>query len=131
VTIGPVATAVRIENTWNSAVGAEVSVVRLRRESRLSLVGGDMGFVTFAQREGARLWFEAEGALGLGRSLHLGLGLGGTVEVDQVRPPRWGVQGTIWFFAGVVPYVRAGVIETTGTFFEAGLMIKLPVKIRY
>ena len=54
--------------------------------------------------------------------------VGAALEVDDIRPPRPGVEMTLWAFVGVVPYVRVGILSETGGFFEAGLMIKLPAR---
>ncbi len=138
LTLGPVAGALAIENSWNSAVGAELSIVRLREGHLPALLGVSLGAVVFDDRMGTRTWAELEvgfdNLLGwrLGRfAPKFGLSGGLAVEFDRVRPPRLGAQGTFWIFAGIVPYVRIGTLEEVGTFFEAGVMIKVPVKIRY
>ena len=130
LTAGPVAGAVNVEHNWNSAVGAELSLVRLREGRLPALLGVSFGGVVFDDRPGARTWAEVE--LGIDRlPVKFGLSAGLAIEWDRVRPPRLGAQGTLWLFAGIVPYVRVGRLEEVGTFFEAGLMIKIPVKLRY
>jgi hypothetical protein len=129
VTAGPIAGAVHLDDTWNSAVGAELSLVRVREADRVSLVGVAVGFVVFDEREGARVSAELELGSDVGPGFGFSAGVAG--EFDQVTPPRLGAQGTLWFFAGIVPYVRAGVLAETGAFVETGLMIKIPVRIRY
>ncbi len=130
LTIGPVAGALAIQHNWSSAVGAEVSLVRLREGCVPALLGVDVGAVVFDDRTGTRAWAELE--LGVDRlPVKFGLSAGLAAEFDRVLPPRFGAQATLWLFAGVVPYVRVGVLEEAGEFFEAGVMIKIPVKIRY
>jgi hypothetical protein len=130
LTLGPVAGALHIQDTWNSAVGGEVSLVYLREHRWPALFGISVGGVVFDQRDGIRTWAEAELAIDK-LPVKLGVSGGLAIEFDRTIPPHFGVQGTLWVFAGVVPYVRVGTLESYGAFFEAGVMIKIPVKIRY
>jgi hypothetical protein len=130
LTAGPIAGAVHLDDTWNSAVGAELSVVRVRESDRVSALGLTLGFVTFDEREGSRVSAELQAGMDV-YGIGWGLSAGVAGEFDQVIPPRLGAQGTLWLFAGIVPYVRAGVLEETGAFVETGVMIKIPLRIRY
>jgi hypothetical protein len=130
LTAGPVAGALAIQDTWNSAVGAEVSLVRLREGRFPALLGVSLGGVVFDHLPGLRSWAEVE--LGIDRwPVKFGVSAGLAAQFDRVVPPHFGAQATVWVFAGIVPYVRIGVLEELGSYFEAGLMIKIPVKIRY
>ena len=130
LTVGPVAGALAIQDSWNSAVGAELSLVRLREGCLPALLGVSIGGVVFDDRKGARTWAELE--LGIDRlPVKFGVSAGLAVELDRTLPPHFGAQATLWVFAGVVPYVRIGTLVESGSFFEAGVMIKVPVKIRY
>lgn len=130
LTAGPVAGALAIQDTWNSAVGAELSLVRLREGRFPALVGVSLGGVVFDSAPGLRSWAEVE--LGIDRfPVKFGVSAGLAAQFDRVVPPHFGAQATLWVFAGIVPYVRVGVLEELGSYFEAGLMIKIPVKIRY
>jgi hypothetical protein len=130
LTVGPVAGALASQEQWDSAVGAELSLVQLREGCIPALLGFSFGGVVFDDRPGTRTWLEAE--LAIDRlPVKLGLSGGLAAELDRVRPPRFGTQATLWAFAGIVPYVRVGWLDETGSFFETGVMIKIPVKIRY
>jgi hypothetical protein len=130
LTIGPVAGGLVIQDSWNSAVGAELSLVRLREQRVPALYGVALGAVVFDDRPGTRAWAEAE--LAVDRfPVKFGVSGGLAVEFDRTLPPHFGAQATLWVFAGIVPYVRIGALEESGGFFEAGVMIKVPVKIRY
>ena len=130
LTAGPVAGALAIQDTWNSAVGAELSLVRLREGQFPALLGVSVGGVVFDSAPGLRSWAEVE--LGIDRwPVKFGVSAGLAAQFDRVVPPHFGAQATLWVFAGIVPYVRIGVLEELGSYFEAGLMIKIPVKIRY
>jgi hypothetical protein len=130
ITVGPVAGALVIQDSWNSAVGAELSLVRLREHRLPALLGISLGGVVFDDRKGVRTWAELE--LGVDRGpVKWGLSGGLAVELDRTLPPHFGAQATLWVFAGIVPYVRIGTLVESGSFFETGVMIKVPVKIRY
>ena len=127
LTGGPVGGAIHVEGAWVSGVGLEASFVDIHEHAFPAAIGAAAGGVAYAGRDGGRLWLEAEVAVKRPLPVAVGLGAGPAVEVDAVRPPRWGGEATLWVFAGVVPYVRAGWLQETGTFGELGLMIKLPV----
>jgi len=126
LTIGPVASAVRIEQAWTPAAGAEVSVVAVREQCRPAAVGFAFGGVSYTDRDGGRLWFEVEAALKDPLPVAIGLGVGAAAEVDPVEPARLGGQATLWVFAGVIPYLRIGTLDHEGTFLETGVMLKIP-----
>jgi hypothetical protein len=129
LTIGPVGAASRVADQWWSAFGLELSVVRVAEHALPAALGLAGGGVSYAGRRGGRLWLEAE--IGVARPLPIGLGVGLAAEVDPVEPPRLGVEATLWAYGGLVPYVRVGTVKTTGTFVEAGAMIKVPVRFLY
>jgi hypothetical protein len=131
LTIGPVGTLTRIQDNWIGAVGAEISVMSVHEQRTPAAIGIDFGGISYAGRPGGRFWAEAQ--IGFEKHLPIGVGLsaGVSAEVDPVEPPRWGGQATLWLFAGVIPYVRVGEVEGTGSFVEVGVMIKIPVRFRY
>ncbi|MBI4511354.1 MAG: hypothetical protein HY698_17105 [Deltaproteobacteria bacterium] len=126
ISAGPVLAGLHADGAWTSSVGVELSLVRVTERSVPAAMGLAAGGVGYTQRDGGRLWLEAELAIAQALPFAVGLGLGGTVEADPVRPPRWGAQGTVWIMAGVIPYVRVGALPTTGLFVEAGVMLKVP-----
>jgi hypothetical protein len=128
VTIGPIGAATRVEDEWLSAAGGELSVVYVRERCLPAAVGVDAGGISFAGRAGGRIWAEAEVAIGRPLPVGIGVSAGLVAEVDANRPPRYGWQGTIWVFAGIIPYFRVGSVEESGGFVELGLMIKIPAR---
>jgi len=126
LTIGPIASAVRIEEAWTPAAGGEISVVAVREHSHPAAVGFAFGGLSYTDRDGGRLWFEVEAALKDPLPVAIGLGLGAAAEVDPVQNARFGAQATLWVFAGVIPYLRAGRLDREGSFVEAGVMLKIP-----
>ena len=128
VILGPVGGAVRIEGAWDSAFGGEVGWLRLRERRALSMFGAAVGAVRYAARDGGRVWSEA--MVGTRRApggFLIGLAAGPAVELGTVQHPRIGFTSSVWVFAGVVPYVRAGVFDESGTWVELGLALELPV----
>lgn len=126
LTIGPVGGAVRVEGDWFSAFGLEGSVVYLRERRLPALIGGSFGGMSYAGRGGGRFWLEAEIAVNDPLPFAIGLGFGPAAELGRSQPTHLGIQGTLWVFAGVLPYIRAGALEQTGGFVEIGILIKVP-----
>jgi hypothetical protein len=117
---------VYLGSDWYSGYGLELSVVRVREEAFPVALGLAGGGISYAGRAGGRLWLEAETAIEKPLPFSLGLGVGAAAEVDPVRPPRLGVEATLFAYLGIVPYVRVGAVEDTGKFIELGVMIKIP-----
>jgi hypothetical protein len=119
--------AVRAEGEWDSAFGGEVAVGALRAGDALAAWAAGIDFVAYSERSGGRVTLE--GALGTRwpTGVLLGLAGGPMIELDDFRRPRAGGQLSVWIFAGVVPYVRAGTVEDSGFFVDLGLRIPLPV----
>jgi len=128
ITLGPVAAAARVENAWYSAVGAELSLVRVVESAVPAAVGVCAGGVRYTGRKGSRFWLEGELGIASPLPFPIGLAAGGAVHIDPVEPARFGGQATLWFLAGVVPFVRAGAVTHSGAFVEIGLMLKIPVR---
>jgi hypothetical protein len=128
-TIGFLGAGVDVEGDWYSGAGGEISLVLVREHSIPGAFGLAGGGLSYAGRDGGRLWLEAETAVNRGLPFALGLGAGVTAEVDPVRRPRYGAQATLWAFVGPLPYVRVGWCEEIGTFVEVGLMVKVPIRI--
>ena len=129
VTIGFVGAAVHVAGDWYSGAGGEIGVVRVSERRLPAAIGLCGGGLSYAGRDGGRLWLEVEAAVERPLPFALGLGLGATAEVDPVRVPRLGFEATLWAFAGAIPYLRAGWQQESGTFVEIGLMVKAPIHI--
>mgnify|MGYP001589477805 CR=1 FL=1 len=127
LTLGPLGVLTRVHGQTTTGTGLELSVVHVDEHAWLAAYGVAVGGVGYTERDGGRLWLEAEVAHQGSLPVAIGLGLGVTAEVDPVRPPRFGAQATLWVFAGIVPYVRVGTLAQAGTYLEAGIIIKVPV----
>lgn len=119
--------AVRAEGEWDSGFGGEIAVGALRDRPALAAWAAAVDFVVYSERSGGRATIE--GAIGTRwpTGLLIGLAGGPVIELDDLRRPRAGGQLSVWIFAGVVPYVRAGTVEKSGFFVDLGLRIPLPV----
>jgi hypothetical protein len=126
VVLGPLGHAMRMEGAWDGAFGGELALVHVRQSRTPSALGVALGAESYSAREGGRLWADllAGTRTPLGGAVGLSAGFG--AEVHDVVPPRFGIQATLWVFAGVVPFVRVGRFEKTGTFVDVGLKIALP-----
>jgi len=124
--LGPSGGATRVDGAWDSAWGGGVQVVRVRERARLGLIGAWLGGARYASRDGGRVWLE--GLAGTRRVIGqmVGVGLGPTLELGDLHHPRAGLSASIWWFAGVVPYARAGVLDASGPFAEIGVSLSLP-----
>lgn len=126
VEIGPLGSLVRVAEKWDGGFGGELAVVRLREHAPLSALGLAAGAMRFAHADNYRVWADVLVANRPLLGVLVGMSGGAVVELDEVVPPRWGAQGTLWFFAGVVPYVRLGSVQKTGIFIDFGIKVALP-----
>ena len=126
VAVAAIGSAVRVEGTWDGAWGGEVGVGQMRDSTVLGAWAASVGLVGFSARSGGRLWGELTVGTRWPTGYLVGLGVGPAVELDRLRPPRWGGQATVWAFAGVVPYARIGALDPGGVFVDLGLRIAFP-----
>jgi hypothetical protein len=124
--LGPTAALVRVDGQWDGGFGGEISLVRVREREPLSALGLAAGALRLTADDRGRAWSEVLAGARLA-GVHAGLGAGASVDIDAVRAPRWGGHVTVWIFAGVVPYARAGVVEGVGSFVEVGIKVAFPV----
>lgn len=124
--LGPVTGATYVESDWTSAVGLQVSALRVREGGLPAVIGLNVGGARLGGREGGRVWLEVAAGVRSPLPLPAGACLGAMVDLQDATRPRPGVHGTIWIYAGIIPYVRAGQVAGQGPFVEAGLQILLP-----
>lgn len=125
VSLGPVASAVHIEGAWDGTFGGEAQITRVQERELISALGLAIGGLRYAERTGGRVWADLSVAH-QNRLAPIGLSLGGTVELDDLRAPRWGGQATLWVFAGVLPYLRVAAVQESGVVVDIGLKVVLP-----
>jgi hypothetical protein len=127
VWLGPSGGAAYIDSSWDSVIGGDLSVVRVREHDALGTVGGSFGAAKWTERGGGRLWLEAIAGTRLVNRTMVGLSAGGIVELADTEHPRPGALFGVWAFVGVTPYVRVGAIQDDGLVVELGVHITLPV----
>jgi hypothetical protein len=129
VWLGPVGAAGRLDDRWDSAFGADLSVVRVRERAGLGAIGASAGASMWAARGGGRLWLDVLAGTRLGSRM-FGASIGPLVELADLRHPRVGGSIGLWAFLGPTPYARVGLVQD-GAFVELGLHLALPVLRRY
>lgn len=125
VWLGPTGAASRVEQTWDSTIGASLAVVRVREHEPLGAVGGSIGATRWTERGGGRVWADALAGTHLGRMV--GVSAGALLELDDFAHPRIGASFGVWAFLGVTPFVRVGTAQELGGFVEIGVHLALPV----
>jgi hypothetical protein len=123
--LGPSGAASHIESDWDSTIGADLTVIRVREGKWLGAIGGSFGASRWTVRDGGRIWLDGLIGTRLGRMM--GLSAGPILELGELAHPRLGGSVGIWAFLGVTPYVRAGTVSEMGGFVEIGVHIALPV----
>jgi hypothetical protein len=123
--IGPLGAASRVDSMWDSTIGADIAVVRVRENEALGAIGATLGGSRWTERGGGRLWVDGLVGTRLGRMM--GVSAGAILELDELSHPRFGASAGLWAFLGVTPFVRVGTVQDLGGFVEAGLHIALPV----
>jgi hypothetical protein len=127
VWLGPSGAASRIDADWDSTVGGDVSIIRVREHELLGAIGGSFGAQRWTVRGGGRLWLDAVIGTNAPWRRMIGLSAGPILELNELAHPRIGGSIGAWTFVGVAPYVRAGAVTDLGGFVEVGVHIALPV----
>jgi hypothetical protein len=124
--LGPGGGAAWIDDRWYSTFGAAATVVRVREHAWLGALGVSVGAARWTERDGGRVWLDALVGTRRVGDVMVGASAGPLLELGDLRHPKIGGAGAIWLFAGVVPYVRLGVVHAAGEFLEAGVQLALP-----
>jgi hypothetical protein len=123
--LGPTGAASHIESEWDSTIGADATVIRVRERELLGVIGGTLGASRWTARGGGRIWLDGLAGTRLGRMV--GISAGPLVELSELSHPKLGGSIGLWAFVGVTPFVRAGMVSDLGGFVEIGVHIALPV----
>ena len=123
--LGPTGAASRIDAEWDSTIGADATVIRIRERETLGAIGVTLGASRWTVRDGGRIWLDGLAGTRLWRMV--GVSAGPIVELAELAHPRFGGSVGVWAFFGVAPYVRTGMVSDLGGFVEVGVHIALPV----
>lgn len=123
--LGPSGAASRVDGSWDSTIGADLAVIRVREREPLGAIGLSVGASRWTEREGGRLWVDAIAGTRIGRMV--GISAGPILELADLAHPRFGGSVGLWAFLGVTPFLRVGAVEELGGFIEMGVHIALPV----
>jgi hypothetical protein len=123
--LGPTGAASHIDAEWDSTIGADATVIRVREREALGVIGGTLGASRWTVRGGGRIWLD--GLLGTRMGKMIGLSAGPILELNELVHPKLGGSVGLWAFLGVTPFVRVGTVQDLGGFVEVGLHIALPV----
>ena len=125
--LGPAISAGYLANSWDSLIGADVSILRVREHRPVGAIGASFGAARWTARGGGRTWLEAIVGTRLADRTMVGLSAGGVLELSDIEHPRPGAMIGAWAFLGVTPYVRVGTVADEGAVVELGIHIALPV----
>lgn len=126
VWLGPVGAAGRLDATWDSMFGGDLTIVRVREGAGLGALGASAGASLWAARGGGRIWLDGLVGTRLGGRMY-GASAGPLVELAELAHPRIGGSVGLWAFFGPTPYARVGAVADLGAFVEIGLHLALPV----
>ena len=126
VWLGPVGAASHVQSQWDSTIGGDISVLRVREHERLGAIGGTLGASKWTVRDGERVWLDFVIGTPIGGRM-VGATAGPILELSELAHPRAGGSIGVWAFLGVVPFARVGIVDGLGTFAEFGLHLALPV----
>lgn len=128
--LGPSGAATYVETDWDSTIGGDLSVMRIRERDVVGAIGASLGGARWTVRGGGRIWLDAiAGTRVFGRMT--GISAGPILELSELAHPRVGGSVGLWTFVGVTPYARVGAVSDLGAFVEVGIHIALPVVRRH
>lgn len=130
VWLGPSGAATYVDTDWDSTIGGDLSIMRIRERNTVGAIGASFGGARWTVRGGGRIWLDAiAGTRVFGRMT--GISAGPILELSELAHPRVGGSFGLWTFVGVTPYARVGAVTDLGAFVEVGIHIALPVLRRH
>lgn len=112
------------ESSWDSAFGADLSVIRVAEREPVAALGGSLGASRTSRRD-SRLWFDAVIGTRIWGYM-VGAAAGPVIALSNDRRPQLGASFRLWGYAGIAPYARIGFVSSTA-FVELGVQLPLPV----
>ena len=87
--LGPMGAASHIAMTWDSTIGASLSVMRVREGDMVSAIGGSFGASKWTERDGGRIWVDGLAATRV-LGWMVGVTAGPMIELAELHHPRLG-----------------------------------------
>lgn len=129
--LGPQVSAIQYDSAWDSEVGGEVHLARLRKSRILSVVGGGLGIASFGEGEQVQLSLDLYAGTQALTPLPIGVSVGPLLEVFPHGRPQVGGRASLWAYYGVMPYAAlswlSGPNAPTSPSVEIGLKIPFSV----
>ncbi|MGE0871507.1 MAG: hypothetical protein AB7P03_23305 [Kofleriaceae bacterium] len=124
--LGPIGAAAHVDQNWDSTIGGQLAITRVRERERLGLIGVAAGASAWTEQQAGRVWLDlVAGNRFAGRMA--GLSIGPVLELNALAHPRIGGALGCWAFVGVTPYARVGWVHELGMLGEIGVYIAFPV----
>lgn len=124
--LGPLAGLIYGDPDWNRGFGGELTLVRVRERAPIGAAGIALGGLRYSEGEGGRVWLDIYAGTRRIAGAMTGLGAGITAEISPIAHARWGGHASLWVFAGVIPFVRIGVVQKSGLYVDFGVKVALP-----
>jgi hypothetical protein len=123
--LGPRLGAIHRAGSWDSNVGVDVAVVRVREKQPLAALGVVLSANELPSQKRTRFAMDAIAGTRRGVGFLVGIRAGLVIDYTSVAGATVGANIGIWGHAGVAPFVNVG--WTGGFTFEAGISIPLPL----
>ncbi len=130
--LGPQAAALLTDSEWDSEIGVEVHLTRLRDSPLLSVVGAGFGVATFSRGDIVQLSFDVYVGTRVIADVPIGVSVGPVLKAFENGRPQVGGRSTLWLYHGVMPYVSASWLTGPMSPAQPGLEIgvKIPFSLR-
>jgi hypothetical protein len=127
--LGPQVSAIQYASEWDTEVGAELHLARLRKSRALSVIGGSLGVASFGEGEQVQLTLDFYAGTQALTQLPIGVSFGPLLEVFPHGRPQVGGRVTVWAYYGVMPY--AGVAWLDGPNAPDSPSVEIGLKIPF
>jgi hypothetical protein len=130
--LGPQAAALLIDAEWDSEIGVELHLTRLRDSRLLSVVGAGFGVASFSRGDILQLTLDVYMGTRIVADVPVGVSVGPVLKAYQHGRPQVGGRTTLWLYHGVMPYLSASWLTGPMSPAQPGLEIgvKIPFSLR-
>ncbi len=131
IALGPQVAAALDDSEWDSEIGAELHLTRLRTSDLLSVVGAGLGVASFSRGETLQLSLDLYVGSRALADVPVGLSVGPLLKAFDTGRPQIGARTTLWLYHGVMPYVSVSWLSGPNKPAQPGLEmgLKIPFSI--